>query len=285
MDETAARTAGAKAAAVKAAIGLGLDASEAEVLQDSNRVVLRLRPCDIVARVHQGAEKAEGLGTEVSIASQLAAAGAPVGTPQELVPAEVFSEGEFVLTFWTYYEPTSPRKLDPRRYATTLAELHSALKAVEAPVPHFTDRVAEAQRRLAEEELTEALQNDDRDLLANTLSTLRTRLETCGAPEQLLHGEPHSDNVLRTASGILFTDFEACCTGPVVFDVADTWPDEVGDFYPGMDPLLLQQSRALVGAMVAVWCWSGYEDHPNLRAAAPECTTEVRDLVAAGVLK
>ena len=122
--------------------------------------------------------------------------------------------------------------------------------------------------------MTEELRSEDRDLLADTLATLRERVETSGAPEQLLHGEPHSDNVLRTGSGILFTDFEACCTGPVEFDVADTWPDEVAEFYPGVDLALLQQCRTLVAAMVAVWCWAGYEEHPNLRAAAPECTSD-----------
>ena len=278
------RTAEAQTAAVKAALGRGLDVTRAEVLQDSNRVVLRLRPCDVVLRVHQGADKADSLATELSIASQLGSAGAPVGTPLDRVPPEVVREGDFVMTFWTYYEPTGPRKLDPSEYARALVALHSALKTVEVVVPHFTARVAEAQRRLAEEELTRMLRDDDRELLVGALTTLRARFETCGVPEQLLHGEPHSDNVLRTASGLLFTDLEACCVGPVVFDVADTWPDEVAGFYPGIDPVLLRQARALVAAMVAVWCWSGYEDHPNLRSAAPECTADVRRMVAAGVL-
>ena len=89
---------------------------------------------------------------------------------------------------------------------------------------------------------------------------------------------------MRTASGMLFTDFEACCIGPVEFDVADTWPDEVSDCYPGVDRHLLRQCRALVAAVVAVWCWGGYEAHPNLRRAAPELTSELRDLIAAGAL-
>lgn len=50
-------------AALRTASRLGRDASEANVLQDSNRVVLRLKPCDVVTRVHAGADKRESLAT------------------------------------------------------------------------------------------------------------------------------------------------------------------------------------------------------------------------------
>lgn len=46
--------------------------------------------------------------------------------------------------------------------------------------------------------------------------------------EQLLHGEPHPWNVLRTAEGPLFIDFENCAHGQVEYDLA--WaPTEVSD--------------------------------------------------------
>ena len=38
--------------------------------------------------------------------------------------------------------------------------------------------------------------------------------------EQLLHGEPHPGNLLRTKKGLLFGDLETACQGPIEFDVA-----------------------------------------------------------------
>lgn len=69
-----------------------------------------------------------------------------------------------------------------------------------------------------------------------------------GAFEQLLHGEPHPGNVLRTRDGQLFVDLETCCRGPVEFDIAHASinasgpPIEVGAHYVGADQSLGDRS-------------------------------------------
>jgi fructosamine-3-kinase len=106
-----------------------------------------------------------------------------------------------------------------------------------------------------------------------------------GAPEQLLHGEPHPGNLLRTSSGLLFIDLETCCRGPVEFDIAHASyshaidgvvPDEVGKHYPGADPHLIRECQLLMLAMVAVWRWHRDDHLPNGQRAARRLLGQIR---------
>src|SRR5215470_1694638 len=64
------------AAATSVAASLDLPANDAVVLHNSNKLALRLTPCDVLARVaHVGQEVAQ---FEVDLAQRLAAAGCPV---------------------------------------------------------------------------------------------------------------------------------------------------------------------------------------------------------------
>lgn len=70
----------ARAAAVSVAASLGLPADDAVVLFSSNKLALRLTPCDVLARVTQGG--LEGARLELHRARRLAEAGCPVGGVQ-----------------------------------------------------------------------------------------------------------------------------------------------------------------------------------------------------------
>lgn len=88
-----------------------------------------------------------------------------------------------------------------------------------------------------------------------------------GAAEQLLHGEPHSGNVLSTKIGPLFIDLETCCFGPIEFDLPHV-SEVVIEHYPDLDQTLLSECRALVLAMVAAWRWDVADQFPNGRQSA-----------------
>lgn len=118
--------------------------------------------------------------------------------------------------------------------------------------PHFSDRVGEAQRLLRSHDRTPRLEETDRELLLETLRSCRSRISERSSGEQLLHGEPHPGNVLSTAAGLWFIDFETCCRGPVEFDLAHV-PKAVCEAYSAADPELIQESRRLVLAMVGAW--------------------------------
>jgi Ser/Thr protein kinase RdoA (MazF antagonist) len=173
----------------------------------------------------------------------------------------VYELDGFAVTFWTYYRSVADRG-SPADYADTLHRLHAAMRSVEIEAPHYTERVAAAERLLTHRVQTPALVDGDRLVLLDALRGARQAIRSRAAADQLLHGEPHPGNLLSTSDGLLFIDFETCCRGPVEFDVAHA-PDEVSLCYPNADQVLLQDCRRLVLAMVAAWRWNVRDKFPN----------------------
>lgn len=264
----------AVAAAIASVSALDLMVDDAIVLQNSNRLVLRLLPCDVVARVANVLHQS-GAAFEVELAQRLAKTESPIAALEPRVEPRVYVRDGFVVTLWTYYEPVSPGEIAPAEYAYALERLHAGMHHVDIAMPHFTDRVEEAQWLVESRDHTPDLPDADRELLSNTLRSLRRGMADRGAPEQLLHGEPHPGNVLKTKKGLLLADLETCCRGPVEFDLAHV-PDEVGEHYPDADQELLRACRILKLAMVAAWRWDRDDQFPNGRRAAVELLSEMR---------
>src|SRR5262245_38905996 len=262
----------AVAAAVDTAVALGMTVEDTVVLHNSNRLTLRLLPCDVLARVapvaHQAAE------FEIDLARRLTEAGSPVAALEPRVEPRVDERDGLRVTLWTYYEP-APGEVSPAEYAEALARLHAGMRDVDVPAPHFTDRVEQAQQLVASRERAPALTDADRDLLGDTLRTLRRSVTERAGAEQLLHGEPHPGNVLTTTSGLLFVDLETCCRGPVEFDLAHA-PEDAGVHYPGARQDLLRDCRILVLAMITAWRWDRDDQFPNGRQLGTEWLGQVR---------
>jgi hypothetical protein len=264
----------AVAAATSIASTLDLIVDDAIVLHDSNRLALRLLPCDVLARVAPVAHQAAQL--EVDIALRLSGTESPVAALEPRVEPRVYERDGFVTTLWTYYEPVSPREVPPAEYANALERLHAGMRKLEVATPHFTDRVAEAQQLVASRDLTPALADADRELLSHSLRRFGRASSDRGAQEQLLHGEPHPNNVLRTEDGPLFIDLETCCRGPVEFDLAHV-PHEVSERYPDVDRALLDECRGFVVAMVAAWRWDRDDRFPDGQRAARALLDALRE--------
>ncbi|MET7378589.1 aminoglycoside phosphotransferase family protein [Streptomyces sp. NPDC005526] len=263
----------ATAAAVSTASSRGLTAHDVIVLHDSNKLTLRLLPCDVLARVAPVAHQVARF--EVDIAQRLAASGCPVATLDPRVEPRVHERDGFVVTLWTYYEPATPREVSPADYAHALERLHAGMRKLDVPTPRFTERVEQAQDLVTNRDRTPALADADRELLGDTLGTLGRAIGERGGAEQLLHGEPHPGNVLTTKDGLLFIDFETCCRGPVEFDLAHA-PEEVGEHYPGVDQDLLRQCRILVLAMITSWRWDRDDRLPGGRRLGTEWLGQIR---------
>lgn len=260
-------------AAISSASAFDLMIDDAVVLHDSDKLTLRLLPCDVVARVaHVGQEVAE---FEVELAQQLAGTGSPVAALEPRVEPRVYVCDGFAVTLWTYYEPVSIREVSPTEYAFALARLHAGMRSIDMATPHFTDRVAQARSLVADRDRTPELSDADRELLSNTLRSMSREIQDRGASEQLLHGEPHPGNLLRTNNGLLFIDLETCCRGPVEFDIAHA-PEEVSRYYPNADQELLRQCRVLMLAMITTWRWNRDDRLPNGRRLAREWLSELR---------
>ena len=261
------------AAAMSIASSLGLPAGDAIVLHDSNKLTLRLLPCDVLARVAPLAQQVAQF--EVEIAARLAEAGCPVAALDPRVAPRVYERDGFAVTWWTYYEPAAPREVAPADYAGALARLHAGMRTVRIPAPHFTDRVEEAQQLVDNRDRAPALADADRELLSGTLRRLRRVVGERGAAEQLLHGEPHPGNVLATRNGPLFIDLETCCRGPVEFDLAHA-PEEVSEHYTDVNQDLLRECRILVLAMITTWRWDRGDQLPNGRQLGTEWLSQIR---------
>jgi aminoglycoside phosphotransferase (APT) family kinase protein len=269
-------------AVISIAVGLDLPADDASVLHNSNKLALRIVPCDVLARVaHVGREVAT---LEVELAQRLAEVGGPVCTLEPRVKPRVYERGGYAVTLWSYYEPITP-EMSQADYADALGRLHAGMREIDVPTPHFTDRIAEAEQLVRSRDQTPQLADADRDLLTTTLRHLRRVICDSGAAEQLLHGEPHPGNVLNTRGGPRFIDLETCCRGPIEFDLAHV-PVGVSEHYPGVDHALLRNCRQLVLAMVAAWRWDPGDQFPNgeragrallsvLRAGPPWPTLDV----------
>ncbi|WP_432492344.1 phosphotransferase enzyme family protein [Kineococcus auxinigenes] len=260
-------------AAVAIASSLGLAADDAVVLQDSNKLTLRLLPCDVVARV---APEAHGIARfEVEVARRLAASGGPVARLDPRVEPRVHERDGFTVSFWTHHEPVPGREAAPAEYAGALARLHAGARTLDVPAPRFTERVEQARRLLEDRDRTPGLPDADRDLLSRTVRTAGRAIGERGGAEQLLHGEPHPGNLLVTGEGLLFVDFETCCRGPVEFDLAHA-PEEVAENYPGVDRDVLRECRALVLAIITTWRWDRDDRLPDGRRLAGEWLTSLR---------
>ena len=108
----------------------------------------------------------------------------------------VYRLDDFAVTLWVYYE-SGTAALSATDYADGLARLHAGMRRVDIATPRFTDRIAQAEKIVAEPESSPALAAQDRELLVRSLADLRQAIDDRNASEQLLHGEPHPGNVLR----------------------------------------------------------------------------------------
>jgi len=255
------------------ASALDLPVDDAIVLHNSNKISVRLVPCDVLARVaYVGHEVAQ---FEVNLAQRIAETGSPVAALEPRVEPRSYERDGFVVTFWTYYEPVAPWELSPGNYAKALKRLHTGMRSLDVTSPHYTDRIESAQQLVMRHDRTPELVDADRELLVDTLRSRRKAISDRGAAEQLLHGEPHPGNVLSTRNGLLFIDFETCCRGPIEFDLAHV-PEEVSERYPGTDHELLRECRVLVLAMVAAWRWDPGDQFPNGQQAARDLVSVLR---------
>jgi hypothetical protein len=264
----------AVSAAASTASALGLRVDDVIVVHESNRLVLRLLPCDVLARVADSKRRG-GAEVEVEVARQLAETDSPVASPDPRMEPRVYVHDDFAITFWTYYESLLERDVKAAEYAQALERLHAGMHKVDVVAPHFTDRAAEAKWLIDNHAQTPGLGDADRELLGNTLRDVTCAIRQRNAAEQLLHGEPHPGNLLRTKYGLLFADLETCCRGPVEFDIAHL-PEAVSIQYPDIDRALLSECRTLMLAMVAAWRWDRDDQLANGRRMGAELLSQIR---------
>jgi aminoglycoside phosphotransferase (APT) family kinase protein len=208
-------------AAVAVAEVHGLRFSRPVVLRDLSNVLVHLRPAPVVARVSTAtATMRPGvawLAREVAVAGHLASAGAPVVAPSaELPPGPHLHDG-LALTFWTFAEER-PDALDAGAAGRALRVCHEALTDFPGELPEQA-AFREARGILGRLAADGALAPADAGLLERAADRLEHRLAALALPLQPVHGDAHLGNVIATATGPLWNDWEDTFRAPVAWDL------------------------------------------------------------------
>jgi Phosphotransferase enzyme family len=217
----AGRAARATAAAVAVARDHGLRTTDPVVLNDGVNAVVHLRPAPVVARVATLTpllrDGDRSFRREVALAGALAAAGAAVVPPSDLLPPGPHERDGLVLSFWRHVE-VLPDRPSPQDAGRSLGALAEALAGVEPgwdgdPLDTPLDDLAAFAER------GPALGADP--ALAARAGELAQALRPRLAPDRgVLHGDTHPGNLLATPAGWVWADLEDTCRGPRGWDLA-----------------------------------------------------------------
>lgn len=244
-DQLADRCRRAAAAALAAGRALGLQAESATVLHDVFSVVVRLDPTPVVARVPvvlpQGYTpdlQQARQQRELDVVAWLDAQGVPVVPPSPLVPRTPVRHDGFPMTFWELADVAPDHEPYSGVAITKSAELHAGLSGYRAPLPFLAPFNEAAPGMFAALEESELLSSADIDRARAEYAALRTELcdpaafaaRYPGVTVQAVQGDGPSHNVIRTTSGIKFSDFEDVSLGPVEWDLAMLGPEAVAEY-------------------------------------------------------
>lgn len=221
MDKLSGR---AVAAAIAAAAAQGLKCDSPRVLADGSNVLVRLEPAPIVARVATTTALVrkpieQWMQIDVNIARYLAREGFPVVRPSgEIAPGPHVRDG-MAVSFWEYVEHDRNYVPGVNEVAASLRELHQLLRGYKGELRRLSP-FAEIPEWLDEIEKWSTIDAADMTMLRRGYEQVAKRINQLRLPEQALHGDAHKKNLLKTSQGLLWTDFEDACRGPVEWDLA-----------------------------------------------------------------
>lgn len=206
----------AVAAAMAVARSLGLTVHDPVVLSDGINVVVHLRPAPVVARVATltrllRPDVERHLAREVRVAGALAAAGAAVVAPSDLLPPGPHGADGQLLSFWQHVRVLD-REPTPAEVGAALGELHAALAGV-APPP---GRVLDTPRDDLAAFVAGGAGLGADPVLVQRVGELAEQVDRMpGGPVRALHGDTHPGNLLATPDGWRWVDLEDTCPGPL----------------------------------------------------------------------
>jgi thiamine kinase-like enzyme len=207
-------------AAVSLAATHGVISSDPVVLQDGSNVIVHLRPAPVVARIAARTalvrpRVADHLSRDLSIAAFLDSRGVPVVTPSAELPPGPHHVDGFVLTFSTYVEH-SDRELTRTEVLRLLPALHAELRSYPGDLP-ARGPMDDVDNMLG---YLDGLGVADLEPFRARKAELMEQWDAHYRDVQPLHGDAHYGNLLMTADGPVWNDFEDAWLGPVAWDLA-----------------------------------------------------------------
>ncbi|MCW5831431.1 MAG: aminoglycoside phosphotransferase family protein [Labilithrix sp.] len=201
---------------------LGVEAEPA-VVADKSNLVLRLAPHPIVARVAMATSLVRvgmaWLRREVEISRFLAERGCGVTRPSTRLPAGPFERGGLVISFWDEEEIVADRP-DPRAAGAALREAQRALARYDATALPVWGSVDEARQVFARARFFTGPELRRMKHAWEEVDGIVASAPSRTASFQAVHGDAHIGNVLATARGPVWTDWEDAFVGPVEWDIA-----------------------------------------------------------------
>jgi hypothetical protein len=219
---------GAMAAARQVAEAHGISVRDVVVVSDGANLLLHLQPAPLLARVATTTALVRRpvsawLARDIGVASYLHGQGVPVVPPSDLLPPGPHVNDGFTMSFWQYVEHDRNYAVSTAEAAVLLRELHRVLRdyppslAAEMPLLGIFDEITRWLKFL---EVRRALLGIDVIALREAHWLLAEKLRYGGNDVQVIHGDAHKRNLLKTEKGLLWTDFEDACVGPPAWDIA-----------------------------------------------------------------
>jgi hypothetical protein len=201
--------------AMAAAESAGLPVGDPAVLHEGSSLLVHLRPAPVVVRValrtavvrHGDAWYAR----EVAVATYLADAGAPVVAPSAQVDPGPHARVGLTLSFWEHVEPVD-EPVDAEAAGRGLRECHEILTGFGGELPR--------QALLHEAEaIARQRGTPEGRRIADAVGAARERIEALGLAVQPVHGDAGLRNVIQTARGPLWNDWEDAQLAPTAWDL------------------------------------------------------------------
>jgi len=196
-------------------------------------LLVHLAPAPVVARVATltGTRRAgdDWLRREASVAGFLARSGAPVVAPSADVHLRPHTHGGISPSCRDHTDDVDA-PLDAAEAVHGLRACHELLAGYEGALEPL-GTLAEAERWLEEMATEGRIGAEQAAALRRDAAEVRRGIEALGLPMQPAHGDAHLDNVINTAAGPLWNDWEDACLAPRALDLgcleaaASVWGD------------------------------------------------------------
>jgi Phosphotransferase enzyme family len=215
----------AVAAAQAVAREHGVACDGAVPIAAGSNILVHLRPAPVVARVMTGTavlhdDVNRWLARELAVGAFLSERGDLAVPPSDTLPPGPHERDGYWMTLWKFvpHDAHGPPP-EPRELGRSLRRLHAALADFTGDLAPLSDTRDWLKRLLAELRPSSSLTRRDIDWLSFKLDALSPAVFESTLPVQALHGDASMSNVLRTEGGLLWTDLEDVCLGPVAWDI------------------------------------------------------------------